>query len=55
MKVEYSNRALADLRNVSSDSRRIFGDRVAAAREARIRAWVSARLTAPDYGYTGYT
>ena len=28
MKVEYSNRALADLRKVSSDSRRLFGDRV---------------------------
>jgi toxin ParE1/3/4 len=40
MKVEYSNRAVADLRKISADSRRAFGDRVAAALEARIRAVV---------------
>ena len=36
MKVEYSNRATADLHKVSTDSRRRFGDRVAAEVEARI-------------------
>jgi toxin ParE1/3/4 len=40
MKVEYSNRAVADLRKISADSRREFGDRVAEALEARIRAVV---------------
>jgi toxin ParE1/3/4 len=40
MKVEYSNRAVADLRKISADSRRAFGDRVATALEARIRAVV---------------
>jgi toxin ParE1/3/4 len=38
MKVEYSNRAVADLRRISADSRRVFGDRVAEPLEARIRA-----------------
>ena len=38
MKVEYSNRAVADLHKISIDSRRTFGDRVAEALEARIRA-----------------
>ena len=40
MKVEYSNRAVADLRKISADSRRAFGDRVAEAPEGRIRAVV---------------
>jgi plasmid stabilization system protein ParE len=40
MKVEYSNRALADLRKIAADSRRVFGDRVAEALETRIRAIV---------------
>jgi plasmid stabilization system protein ParE len=34
MKVEYSNRAVADLRKISADSGRAFGDRVAEALEA---------------------
>jgi plasmid stabilization system protein ParE len=38
MKVEYSNRAVADLDEISARSRRMFGDRVAQALEARIRA-----------------
>jgi len=38
MKVEYSRRAVADLHKISADSRRAFGDRVAEALEARIRA-----------------
>ena len=37
MKIEYTNRAVADLRKVSADSRMRFGDRVAAALERRIR------------------
>jgi toxin ParE1/3/4 len=37
MKVEYSNRAVADLRKISADSRRTFGDR-AEGLETRIRA-----------------
>jgi toxin ParE1/3/4 len=36
MKVEYSNRALADLRKVSADSR-AFGEAVTAALETRIQ------------------
>jgi plasmid stabilization system protein ParE len=36
MKVEYSNRAVADLHNIAADSLR-FGNAVAAALEARIR------------------
>lgn len=36
MKVEFSNRATADLRKVSADSH-AFGDAVAAAVEARVR------------------
>jgi toxin ParE1/3/4 len=37
MKVEYSNRATADLRKVSADSHAMFGGVVALALEARIR------------------
>jgi plasmid stabilization system protein ParE len=37
MNVEYTNRAVADLRKVSADSRAAFGDAVAAALETRIR------------------
>jgi plasmid stabilization system protein ParE len=40
MKVEYSRRAVADLRKISADSHRTFGDRVAEALESRIRAVV---------------
>jgi toxin ParE1/3/4 len=47
MKVEYSNRALADLRKISADSRRAFGDRVAEALEARIRGLVERLSTDP--------
>jgi plasmid stabilization system protein ParE len=38
MRIEYSGRAVADLRKISADSRRAFGDRVAKALETRIRA-----------------
>ena|SRR5882757_7157395 len=37
MKVEYSNRAIADLRKLSADSRAMFGDATALALETRIR------------------
>jgi toxin ParE1/3/4 len=40
MKVEYSNRAISDLRRISADSHRAFGNRVAEALETRIRAIV---------------
>ena len=40
MIVEYSNRALADLRKISTDSRRQFGDGTAAKLEAYIRTLV---------------
>lgn len=36
-KVEYTNRAIADLRKVSADSQALFGDAVALALESRIR------------------
>jgi len=52
MKVEYSRRAVADLRQISADSRRTFGDRVAEALEARIRAVIDRisrePLSAPE-------
>jgi len=35
VKIEYSKRAVADLRKISADSRRTFGDRVAEALELR--------------------
>jgi toxin ParE1/3/4 len=41
MKVEYTNRAIADLRKISADSRTVFGDAVALALESRIRDVVS--------------
>ncbi len=37
MKVEYAKRAVADIRKISADSRRTFGNRVVDALEARIR------------------
>ena len=48
MKVEYSNRALADLRKLSAGSQAIFGHRVAAALEVRIRAIVEQIRQAPE-------
>jgi toxin ParE1/3/4 len=38
MRIEYSQRAVADLRKISADSPRAFGERVAEALEARIRS-----------------
>jgi toxin ParE1/3/4 len=48
MKVEYSNRALSDLRKISVDSRRIFGERVAAELGARIETIVERIRQAPE-------
>jgi len=52
MRIEYSRRAVADLRKISADSRRAFGDLVAKALEARIRAVVERigkdPLSAPE-------
>jgi plasmid stabilization system protein ParE len=47
MKVEFSNRATADLRKVSADSL-MFGDAVAAAVEARIRNIIAHIAERPD-------
>jgi len=48
MKVEYSKRAAADLRKISTDSR-AFGDAVAAAVELRIRK-IIAHIAARPHG-----
>jgi plasmid stabilization system protein ParE len=48
MKLEYSNRALADLRKLSAGSQATFGHRVAAALETRIRAIVEQIRQAPE-------
>jgi plasmid stabilization system protein ParE len=48
MKIEYTNRAVADLRKASADSRRTFGDRVAAELEARIREVVAHVAENPE-------
>lgn len=40
MKVEYSNRAVSDLRKISAYTRRTFGGRVAESLEVRIRSIV---------------
>src|SRR5580700_9684317 len=54
MKIEYSRRAVADLRKIAADSHEMFGDLVAEALETRIRAVVDriARgpLSAPEVG-----
>jgi toxin ParE1/3/4 len=54
MKIEYSERAVADLRKIAADSHEMFGDLVAEALETRIRAVVDriARdpLSAPEVG-----
>ena len=46
MKVEYSNRAVADLRKVSADAHE-YGEAVTVAVEARIRAIVAHTPAAP--------
>jgi plasmid stabilization system protein ParE len=52
MKVEYAKRAVADLRKISADSRRAFGDSVTETLETRIRAVIDRisrdPLSAPE-------
>lgn len=48
MKIEYANRAVADLRKISADSRAAFGDTVAATLAARIRAVISHIAEHPE-------
>jgi toxin ParE1/3/4 len=48
MKVEFAPRATADLRRIGEQSRRAFGDAVAAALETYIRATVARISVAPD-------
>jgi plasmid stabilization system protein ParE len=48
MNVEYSKRAVADLHEIAANSRRMFGDRVAAGLEARIRKIMEQIRQAPE-------
>jgi toxin ParE1/3/4 len=48
MKVEFTNRALADLRKLSADSRTMFGDAVASALGERISNVVSHLAEYPE-------
>ena len=48
MKVQFSRRAVADLHDISNESRRQFGDRIAAALELRIRDIVKQISEAPE-------
>jgi len=48
MKVEYTNRAVADLLKASADSRAAFGDAVAVALERRIREVVDHIAEHPE-------
>ena len=48
MKVEFTNRAIRDLREISDYSRSHFGTRVTAALEARIRDVISNIANAPE-------
>jgi plasmid stabilization system protein ParE len=48
MKVEYSNRATSDLRKIAADSRRIFGEKVAAELGLRIEEIVERIRRTPE-------
>src|SRR5215813_8246577 len=48
MKIEFTNRAVRDLREISAYCRMQFGDRVTAALEARIRDVVSSIRDFPE-------
>jgi toxin ParE1/3/4 len=50
MKLEFSNHALADLREISAHSRQQFGARVARALEIRIRNVVDNVARRPESG-----
>lgn len=47
MKLEYARLAVADLRRISADSRREYGDKVTRALEGRIRASIDRISRAP--------
>jgi len=48
MKVEFTHRAVRDLRDISGESRQRFGTRVATALEGRIREVVAGIAHAPE-------
>ena len=48
MKIEYAPRAAADLLKIGAQSRRAFGDAVAAALETSIRATIVRIAVIPD-------
>jgi len=48
MKLEFTNRAVRDLRDISGYSRRNFGNRVTAALEQRIRTTIANIVHAPE-------
>jgi toxin ParE1/3/4 len=48
MKVEYAPRAAADLAGIGAESRRVFGDAVAARLEAHIRATIVRIADLPE-------
>jgi toxin ParE1/3/4 len=48
MKIEFTNRAVRDLREIASHSRQQFGERIAAALEARLQAVFSQIAAAPE-------
>ncbi len=50
MKVEYAPRAVADLIHIGENSRRMFGNAVAAALETYVRATVARILFLPEIG-----
>ncbi len=48
MRVEFSNQATQDLHKIGADSRRLFGDAVAAMLEARLRTMFEQLAQAPE-------
>jgi plasmid stabilization system protein ParE len=48
MTVEFTNRAVADLRQISAHSRNEFGERVTAALELRIRGVIDSIAQRPE-------
>jgi plasmid stabilization system protein ParE len=48
MKIEFTNRAVRDLREISDYSRRHFGDRITRGLEARIRDIINRIVNAPE-------
>jgi toxin ParE1/3/4 len=48
MKVEFTNRAVRDLREIAAHSRQYFGERIARALEARLQDVVKQIAAAPE-------